>query len=1395
MAEGQDAHFANAGDSWVDVGGAGSVASFETNLSLMVEQQQHNLLVLDKSGSMRNLNLLTDGRWSKERAKEIAAELRASGAVIVPIISQQETGYWNPSVTTGDDGKATVTFTVPERSTAWKLLAKGLTTETLAGEATDEVVVKKDLFGQLKLPMAFTDGDQAEVLASVHNDLLAEGKIEVTLKTTIAGRSVEEKKTLDVTAKGIEELVFKSALNRPETPVDQAGASLPEVNVEFELTLAAGDARDVVRQTVALKPQGMAVFATAAGSAESDTTAWVEPPKNMTLQGPSLQILIGPTVEQSLLDIVLGPAPWCQIENARITAGLESATSDLLAALALQRLVGATREAGGPQAQELDGRIRSAISLAVSSQNDDGGWSWTGRGGDSQRYGTARMVWAMGLAKKAGYRVPDDCYNKALEYLRNQLTATANSDYETSAILLHALSTAGQGDFALANRLYRERPSLSPAALAHLALALVEMDRKPTAQEILGVLAQRNLDEPASRRASAQGCLPWSNSSTELRALYALALQEVSPQAPAAKELVDWLLAHRTGHRWAPDKATGPAALALSRWFAESRFEGERYKLTVFVNDVQAAELDIDPAAGTQVVDVPTKLLADGKQRVNFQIAGRGRYTYQCILGGFVPTEKLAATTTDWRIERTYEPAPLEVDGREIPRGFGILRGSYSTFRNPLTELPVGKRGLVDLRVWRDNVPANTPEQHLEYLVITEPIPSGATVIEKSVSGPFERFEVSPGAITFYVGSRRDIGTIHYELYGYLPGNYPVGRTVVRNAHRPDQIVVSEAKTLAVLPMGAASKDQYQHTPQELYELGKLYFDKHEMQPAAKHLTDLVNNKQWTLDEEVYKQSVKMLLDAHLELGPPAQVVRYFEIIKEKWPAENIPFAKIVQVGRAYHDMGEYERSYLIFRATVEGSFTRESGVAGFLEAQGEFARSVDVMGKLLREYPPEAYAAAASYALAQRVYAKAPDAAADEQLRKLKINRVDLVRRAWSMLESFLTAFPEDPAADQAAFSAANALLELKAYSEATAACNRYAQRYPKSDLLDSYWYIIGYCHFATGEHQQALDMCRKVAEAMRTDETTGREVESANKWRAIYIMGQVFHSLGDAADAIREYRRVEDKFADAQQSIEYFIRKAIELPEVTTVKPGEAAEVELKFRNIAQCDTKVYRIDLMKFSLLKRNLGGITQINLAGIRPHHEATIELGDGKDYRDRTHKLALPLTEQGAYLVVCRGENLHTSGLVLVSPLTVDVQEDAASGRVRTTVKDATKGNYANDVHVKVIGSSNDEFTSGETDLRGVFVADGIQGTSTVIAEAEGSRYAFFRGKLPLAITPEKQPAAKGEPAAAAEPPQTLDDQLLEGLQRSNIKLQSEQVEQLKQMYDAAPAGVEAQKAF
>ncbi len=1371
------------------------------NLSGMWNEGRNDFAMVNPNGEQVIYNFknsLGDSTDQKSLAM-LAGKLSGSGAVLLQQMGSLETGYWNPAAITDKNGQAAITLTMPDVSTAWTFTARGITTESLAGQATVDVTAKKDLFGELKVPAVFTDGDHAEIQATIHNNLLDKGAIEVVLKTTIGGKSVEDRKTLSVTEKGIQDVSFKATLQRAE---QQDGANPAEAGLAtFELTVSAADKngqaeKDISRRAIPIRPYGLPVFVTAGGTATSDDTIFIESPKDMPLAAPSLQLIVGPTVESSLLDIVLGPMPIACGDLLAYSPGMDGAVSDLMASLALQKLLGATRDAGSPQAQSLDARIRSALSLLNSSQKDDGGWSWTGYGTASHPLASARAYWALSLSRAAGYKVPDAGFEKARSFLNAQIAASAEIDYETKAILLHALATSGHGDFTLANRLYRNRPALSSGALVHLALAFAAMDRQATAKELVDLLATKSLDETKTRRLSSDASLPWSFSPIELHALYALALQQAVPDSPKAKEQIDWLMAHRSGTRWNPEKATGPATLALSQWYSKNRFDGEHYKLTIFVNDLKAKEIDVTKETGVQTIDIPARLLKAGKQRINIQIAGRGRYTHQAILSGFVAADKLTGTTKDWTVTRIYEPAPLELDGQDIPRGFGVLSGSYNTFRNPLTQLPVGKRGHVELHIHRDNVPQNTPDGNLEYLVVTEPIPSGASVAEKSIRGGFERFELSPGAITFYIGNRHGIEDIHYDLHGYLPGQYRGAPTTVRNAYRPEQLAVAQAKSLTVLPLGEKSNDQYRLTPQELYELGKRQFAKHNFAEAGKHLADLLEH--WNANPDTYKDAVRMLVDVSLELSQPKEIVRYFEIIKEKYPDLEFPFEKILKVGSAYAELGEYERSYLVFRATVEGSFNRESAVAGFLEAQGEFVRSVDVMSRLLLEYPPESYVAEATYNLAQRVYSKAPDAAADTKLREKKINRVDLIQRALGMLDGFLTAYPEDPAADQAAFSVCNVMLELHAFKEVIAKANQYAERYKTSDYLDSYWYVIGYGHFALGQTDEALKMSKKVAESKRIDRATGREIESPNKWQAIYIMGQVYHSLGKAAEAIAEYSRVEDRFADAKQAIEYFMRKEISLPEVTTIKPGSEAEVELKFRNVANTEVKVYRIDLLKFGLLKRNLAGITQINLSGIRPQHEATEKLGDGKDYRDRTHKLALPIKDEGAYLVVCRGDDLHTSGLVLVSPLKVDVQEEGSSGRVRVTVKDVINNVYVPNVHVKVIGSRNSDFVSGQTDLRGVYVADGIQGTSTVLAQGKSGRYAFFRGTTELG-QPPAPPQAANQPAQTkqendAKKPESNESQLLENLNRGNSDIMQKQNKRLQDLYDNNQKALPA-KAF
>ena len=1362
-------------------------SQFSTNALDLYYSSGGRMLTVVRNGVQDNVRL--GDEFQAGQSDLLVRRLNEERAVVMAALEQQETAYWNPSVVTDAEGRATVTVTLPERSTNWNISAKGITVDMLSGEAASELTVKKELFGELVLPSIVTDGDNVQLTATIH-DLLERvagapaEKLEVTFSARIGEKSVQEKRSISSEKTGMHELVFALAAKLPA----EAKARAPGNDdvVEITLEVAAGRRRDVSRRTIPIRPLGYTIVSSTGGSATSDTTAWLEEPAGMTLVRPKLEVVVGAQMDGSLLDIVLGTDAHCGF--LRYASPLEMTTSDLLATLALEKYGRSTRTDAAAAAPQLASRIRSTIGYLVSAQLDDGSWTWTGSGQTGDRYASARCLWALGTAKAAGYKIPDETYDKGISYLQSQLAAVADDDLEGKAILLHALAETEHGDFSLANRLYRGRATISPAGAAYLALALAKMDHVPLAADLLANWkpAVRKVGVTADHRGSRVA-------EVETQALYGLALARASATSPKLKETVDWLLAHREGRRWSPDAATGPATMVTADWFARHQVGGERYTLTIVVNEREAAKVEVDPTAAPRTIAVAAENLRPGKQRIQFLMTGRGHLNYQCTLTGFVAADKLKNTTNAWYAQRTWEPALREFGGRELPRGFSAVEGGYSSFHNPLTQLPIGRRGHVELRIYRNYPGGMVAEDRLEHLVVREPLPAGAAVVEQTVRGGFERYELLPGEIVFYVGSRRNHETISFDVVGATAGDYRAAPPMIFDAHRPELFIVEKSAPLTVLARGKESVDVYRWSPDELYELGKRNYAKRDWKAVRLHLAQLL--KEWPIRSAQYQDSLRMLLDAHLELGPAAEVVRYFELVKEKSPDLEIPFENILKVGAAYHELGEYERSYLVFHATVESSFYSDGAVAGFLQAQGEFLRSVDVMRKLIGEYPPEPFVASAEYALAQQVYGYAPSVAGDAKLRQRKLTRLSLVAAARSMLDDFLTAHPDDPAADQAAFAEANALLELQQYDQAVASCLRFAERYPESDFLDSYWYIVGYSHFAAGRPDQALEMCRKVAELKRPEKGTGREVESRNKQRALYILGQIYHSLGKAAEAIKEYTLVADQIPDAKKAIEYFTRRNIEFPEVTTIRPGSPATVKLEYRNVPKCELRAYRIDLMKFSLLRQNLEAITQINLSGIRPLHEETIELGDGKDYCDRERELKLPLDEEGAYLIVCRGDNLHTSGFVLISPLKLEVQQDPASGQVRTTLKNTLDDKYVSNVHVKVIGTRDSDFKAGETDLRGVFSAEPISGRATVIAQSTDHRYAFYRGETELL----PQPAANSQPPApqSSTPAQqgSQNDYLLQELNTGNTFIQQQQIDNLRDnYYNNRARGVKAKAA-
>src|SRR5262249_43213642 len=143
--------------------------------------------------------------------------------------------------------------------------------------------------------------------------------------------------------------------------------------------------------------------------------------------------------------------------SASLSSDLERAISDAIGGVSVLKMIGASRTADTPEAQALAGKISAAVSLLVSSQHDDGRWSWTGRSAEkrSDRYTSSRALWALAAARQASFAVPQPIFEKGIQHLNSAFAAAGESDNEGKVIILHGVAEAGSADFAHANRLYR----------------------------------------------------------------------------------------------------------------------------------------------------------------------------------------------------------------------------------------------------------------------------------------------------------------------------------------------------------------------------------------------------------------------------------------------------------------------------------------------------------------------------------------------------------------------------------------------------------------------------------------------------------------------------------------------------------------------------------------------------------------------------------------------------------------------------------------------------------------------------------------------------------------------------------------------------------------------------
>jgi tetratricopeptide (TPR) repeat protein len=823
---------------------------------------------------------------------------------------------------------------------------------------------------------------------------------------------------------------------------------------------------------------------------------------------------------------------------------------------------------------------------------------------------------------------------------------------------------------------------------------------------------------------------------------------------------------------------------ALATYYQRTQFTSDDYQLTVSVNDKEIETIKVRGDAPNREIDIPADVLKDGRNKVEMTINGRGQYTYLATLNGFSsqltswvgvepnPNEKWENT----RVRRRYYHAPLEYDGRPI--------SAKSTSK--ITQLIAGTRTYVSVNVTPGRYGILRRKGNVRgYLVVDEYLPAGTTLVSGTIHGDFQHHEIGDSFIRFYYAPRYQIHNYGYQLISYAPGEYRVLPTVIRDAMHPGDMRIGTVASLTVLAPGEKSTDEYKMNNGERYALGKAYFDDGKYNEALPLLEELHKLK----PDYREKDTAQMLLWMYTipDNYDARKVVATFELLRERYLELYIPFDKIRVVGTAYRDIEEFERATLVHQSTIASSFANDSNVSAVLQDEGQFLHSIDFMENLWQQYPDTASVISSYFALSQALYANKDKGLKDARFRDTKntsksVTKWDMLKRTVELLSQFLTLYPTHPLADDAAFSLTNATLDLEDFQAVVRLCQLNQERYPNSDFITNFQYVEALGLFSL----QAYDKAIQAATLVATSESDDRDF-------ARYILGQIYHAQGTPHQAIEWYDKVKESYPDAKESIAYFEDKRIALPEVTIKRPEEEASFTLKYRNIKEVAIQVYRVDLMKLYLREKDLSRVTQVRLAGIEPKVSKNLTLGDGKDYIEKSREIPFSLTEEGAYLVICRGDNLFTSGLILITPLEIEVQEDAVSGRVRVNVRNVVTGSYQPKVHVKAIASADSRFIPGETDLRGVFIADGMHGKVTIIARDNVNRYAFYRGSQWLGEPETEAKKQKKDKQLMPAPTQVPNYRMY--LDKRNEAIQSSNIDALDRMRRGVRKGVQVQSVY
>jgi len=618
--------------------------------------------------------------------------------------------YFNPQVHTDAQGKAKVTFTLPDNITSFRVYAVALDKSSRFASAERQLIVTKDFYLEPGVPGFFIKGDHFKFQVSATNATGDKGPVKF---------QVTPEKGLSLTA------VDTTAQLNPKDTV--------KLNVTGEAT-AAGPAKarfagefqgrkDEVE--LALKVNSGHVRQTAAvlGSFAGTGTVKMPLPPYLAEAGDKLN----PGEVQAVLTLSGSPfLRFTQPINYLLTypyGCVEQISSGVLGLAAIRGLV-REKLITGIEADRVDKFLRSGIGRLMNMQTDQGGFSyWPGQT-YTHPYGSLYALAALSVAKGQGFAIPPGGLKKGIDYLTQKVQHGKATPFE-KAFACYILSLNGALPPAAYQNAMRSYPDLPREGKLFMILAAkqAKLQSPPALQASLKPLLE------GKDREKLPGEVQEDDFDARFRgpALALLAAKAVIPGDHLTKQAALYLLGGlgREGI-WTSTSDTGWALLAMGEYYKGASFPPEAGKVTVSQPGRPDQELSWEPGGSRSLpLDIPALL-----KTPEVRLKGQGGRTWL------------------YQVDLTYPRLDLKDKGEDL--GFKVTKTVKNT--NGTDVIRVGD--LVKVTV-------NLEIQGLarRYVVLDDPLPAGLIAVntalktEEPTTGDEEKlydYATPEGLIRFY---------------------------------------------------------------------------------------------------------------------------------------------------------------------------------------------------------------------------------------------------------------------------------------------------------------------------------------------------------------------------------------------------------------------------------------------------------------------------------------------------------------------------------------------------------------------------------------------------------------------------------------------------------------------